>query len=1118
MTTLLSSVWSMSRSRTARGAAGVLMTAGMLLGFASEARAQLDPLLALKKIPPNVIIVLDTSFRMLDDGNGNIYDVKTYSQAADPIVATALGVSATSYRRIYQGLLFDTVQSTTAKYLTTNIVPVNFSATDPAYVNFWSPTRWETAKAGLAQVVGENSSFVRWGLVKLRQNTPAWRNTGSTSGCDKPVKVTGNATLQTTLDTSPCAGITGVGAANAFVLYAPSVANADFANATAPAGTVVYAPGSASATANILTALQGAVGSGTLIPASMGTNTYVDRPIDYALTDARAQTVTTMQADSLIACRNTVIVLVTGGKDGGDATYTAAHNPATTASTFASVSVTVGGVTTKRRVPIVVVGVKPSATDEAQLQSIATNSGGRYFKATTSTDVASAVNYAVQLGYAKAADVDAGNVSEFSLVTPVVGTVNLVNAKSSAGAALPNTDITSTQGATSGDSVPQRSNMLVTAGFGLPGFDGKLHAFRAFQPQADTTKATGWAFVKDGTKLWPDLDDRPTLAGSARVPFLSDSRNIYTLIPDGSGGGTMTAFTAANASTLSPYLGGADAATVISFVRNLPIGAVIGSTPAIMDPPSLDPPPDEDYGFQDSTGTYAGNHKNRRSIIFVGANDGMIHAIDARTGYEVWAFIPFNLLPKLKTLMDGEPVEQFDYFVDSSPKLADIKLGGSWKTMLIIGESYGGTFYQAFDVSEAGMNVDPSEDGLTAVTDMLAQFDQPNESITFKWSFPDYSHFDTTISAFVQSYGSITATPALSDGFPGGRLRIYGDLKSTATDPEKRMGFTWSDPAVGPLTLDRSVNAAMVGSGYFPDVETSASLSRGSSAPRAGHTFFMINAATGLLLGSPTSCSTSSTGTGCLDVGDISNSRKNALQADVTAAGDYASTVVNRAYQGDADGTYWRFDLTSTGSITKTQLVSAATNAGPIYSSSALLFIGSTDRYLFYSTGSDNLSAFTPNGGAGTFKLQEVKDAASPTVVTLQSLTAVSSTSTNSPTNGERPTSAPTVAGDIVFYTTTSDTTTASCSSDATANTYAFAYTGGAAYDSNNNGKIDKTESPIVATSSGRGTSPFIVDQHLYLTTTSKTGVGVTVLGDSADFDNGVGQVGVRILSWREIR
>ena len=74
------------------------------------------------------------------------------------------------------------------------------------------------------------------------------------------------------------------------------------------------------------------------------------------------------------------------------------------------------------------------------------------------------------------------------------------------------------------------------------------------------------------------------------------------------------------------------------------MGAVVGSTPAFLDPPSLDPPPDADYpGFRE-------DNKDRRTLIFVGANDGMLHAIDARTGVEVWAFIPFNLLPKLRAL------------------------------------------------------------------------------------------------------------------------------------------------------------------------------------------------------------------------------------------------------------------------------------------------------------------------------------------------------------------------------------------------------------------------------------------------------------------------------------
>ena len=55
-----------------------------------------------------------------------------------------------------------------------------------------------------------------------------------------------------------------------------------------------------------------------------------------------------------------------------------------------------GGVT--KRVPIVVVGVKPNAADVASLQTIATNSGGVYRSAMTAFEVNAAVDYAVQLG------------------------------------------------------------------------------------------------------------------------------------------------------------------------------------------------------------------------------------------------------------------------------------------------------------------------------------------------------------------------------------------------------------------------------------------------------------------------------------------------------------------------------------------------------------------------------------------------------------------------------------------------------------------------------------------------------------------------------------------------
>ena len=81
------------------------------------------------------------------------------------------------------------------------------------------------------------------------------------------------------------------------------------------------------------------------------------------------------------------------------------------------------------KIPIHVIAVKPLAGDVAQLQNIATNSGGVYTNAQTSTDVTKAINFAVQRGFARLADFQAGTTSEFLPVSPIVGTVNLKNAQ-----------------------------------------------------------------------------------------------------------------------------------------------------------------------------------------------------------------------------------------------------------------------------------------------------------------------------------------------------------------------------------------------------------------------------------------------------------------------------------------------------------------------------------------------------------------------------------------------------------------------------------------------------------------------------------------------------------------
>ncbi len=72
---------------------------------------------------------------------------------------------------------------------------------------------------------------------------------------------------------------------------------------------------------SIVTIANRAVGDSLgLIPASLGARTYNDRPISHALDDARAAAVAAMTADTAAnrACRNTVVILITSGKDDGN--------------------------------------------------------------------------------------------------------------------------------------------------------------------------------------------------------------------------------------------------------------------------------------------------------------------------------------------------------------------------------------------------------------------------------------------------------------------------------------------------------------------------------------------------------------------------------------------------------------------------------------------------------------------------------------------------------------------------------------------------------------------------------------------------------------------------------
>ena len=271
-------------------------------------------------------------------------------------------------------------------------------------------------------------------------------------------------------------------------------------------------------------------------------------------------------------------------------------------------------------------------------------------------------------------------------------------------------------------------------------------------------------------------------------------------------------------------------------------------------------------------------------------------------------------------------------------------------------------------------------------------------------------------------------------------------------------------------------------------------------------------------------------------MGDAGGNRpKNGLQADPTVTSDYGSYVAKKAYMGDLQGNYYRFDFNSSGAITKTVLKSTSQ---PIYASSALMWVGSAAQYIFFATGSDMLpSSPATTFGTGTFKLYGVRDSGGTvadaftafdlaTVTNLTPESPVVNDVKNKPVgipSGERPSTSPSVAGEIVFFTTTTEAATASA--EPTYQLYAITYKGTNGYPpidttssgGGGNGGNKVTLAPIKS-GTGRATAPFVVDQHLYFATSSGSSANVEAFGDPNDFNNGVGQVGVRILSWREIR
>jgi type IV pilus assembly protein PilY1 len=89
---------------------------------------------------------------------------------------------------------------------------------------------------------------------------------------------------------------------------------------------------------------------------------------------------------------------------------------------------------------------------------------------------------------------------------------------------------------------------------------------------------------------------------------------------------------------------------------------------------------------------------DRAQMLYQGGNDGMLHAFDATTGAEKWAYIPSFVTPRLKNLASKSYSHQF--YVDGSPVAGDVYIGGAWQTILVSGLRAGGAGFFALNVTD----------------------------------------------------------------------------------------------------------------------------------------------------------------------------------------------------------------------------------------------------------------------------------------------------------------------------------------------------------------------------------------------------------------------------------
>jgi type IV pilus assembly protein PilY1 len=217
--------------------------------------------------------------------------------------------------------------------------------------------------------------------------------------------------------------------------------------------------------------------------------------------------------------------------------------------------------------------------------------------------------------------------------------------------------------------------------------------------------------------------------------------------------------------------------------RTFVLGDIVNSEPVFVGPPQrLFPDTLESAPYS----TFMSNYSTRAPMVWVGANDGMLHAFNANTGYETLAFVPSKVYDNLSSLTSTSYSHKF--FVDGSPIERDAFYGGAWHTVLVGGLNKGGQEIYALDITNP------------------AAYNESNAANLALWEFTDANDPDL---------GYTFSTPQVAKMNNGQWMAVFGNGYNNTVNDDSKGYCTDSDP--GTVCPVSSTGNAVL---YILDVQT----------------------------------------------------------------------------------------------------------------------------------------------------------------------------------------------------------------------------------------------------------------------------------------------------------